>query len=104
MDEINLNEIIVFGIISVIDNIKDYLNPYKTDNKIQNFITVVDILNKLESITDNRKYPIISSSVNGLLTKSILHLVLMTLRTIVPSALVVSRPLFFETSYQAAFD
>lgn len=37
--------------------IKGYLNPYKTDNKIQNFITVVDILNKLESITDNRKYP-----------------------------------------------
>lgn len=27
MNEINLNEIIVFGIISVIDNIKDY-NKY----------------------------------------------------------------------------
>lgn len=37
--------------------IKDYLNPYKTDNKIQNFITAVDISNKLEDITDDKKYP-----------------------------------------------
>lgn len=37
--------------------IKGYLNPYKTDNKIQNFITVVDISNKLEDITDDKKYP-----------------------------------------------
>lgn len=37
--------------------IKGYLNSYKTDNKIQNFITVIDISNKLEDITKGRKYP-----------------------------------------------
>lgn len=114
MDEI-LNEVIVFGIINVIGNIKDddkyvkfsiiskkyttslnnnvyvslnisrklyykyldffykdskvfikgYLNSYKTDNKIQNFITVIDISNKLEDITKGRKYPHIRYDSDG---------------------------------------
>ena len=47
--------------------IKGYLNSYKTDNKIQNFITVIDISNKLEDITKGRKYPHIRYDSDGVM-------------------------------------
>lgn len=47
--------------------IRGYLNSYKTDNKIQNFITVINIPNKLEDITKGRKPPHIRYDSDGVM-------------------------------------
>ena len=47
--------------------IKGYLNSYKTDNKIQNFIKVINISNKLEDITKGRKPPHIRYDSDGVM-------------------------------------